>query len=92
MGNQYTLCTETEHSKPTTLPEIGISRKESSISKKISSIPRDEFEARIKENIQSKKRITLHGFLRDAAKTNKAETPVMPSGKYRVIYADPPWS
>jgi len=76
---------------PNKLPEIGITRKESSISKNLSSLSDTVFEAIINKYVDDKKLLTKTAILREIVKekvTNKIE---IPKGTYRIIYADPPW-
>ena len=79
-------------SQPTTiekLPDFGITRDQSANWQKIASIPEETFE----EYLHTSKEITTSGAIRIAQKTERENisTPALPEGKYRVIYADPPW-
>lgn len=73
------------------LSDIGITRKESSTSKNLASITDDQFEALISEVIEDKKPLTKTSILRSIAKERTEENINIPEGKYRIIYADPPW-
>jgi len=74
-----------------TLPEIGITRKESSTSKNLASIPDEKFEVILNEIIEDKKPLTKTSVLRNIAREKTSSNIRMPQGKYRIIYADPPW-
>jgi len=69
-----------------TLPELGISKRESVDSQTLASLPDTEFERVLSGNktISQVKR----EMMRAEVKRKVAE---LPSNKYRVIYADPPW-
>ena len=89
--NQSNLVTEGNKVKKT-LPEIGITRKESSTSKNLSSLPDNEFENIVNEIIESKKPLTKTAVLRNIAREKVTNTEVIiPNNTYRIIYADPPW-
>ena len=96
------LATQKEHGKGiqasvpeqntrTTLPEIGVTRKESSTSKNLASIDDEQFEQAINKFVQNKKPLTKTAVLRDVAVVNTKTDLQIPDGTYRVIYADPPW-
>ncbi len=79
------------------LTDLGISKIQSSRWQQIADIPDDDFERHIAETVDSEDELTSAGTLRLAKKVarennyrNKVEPPAM-VGKYRVIYADPPW-
>jgi len=74
-----------------TLSDIGVSRKESSTSKNLAAIDDNKFEEIIQETISEKKPLTKTKILREAAKEKVQKSPEIPEGKYRIIYADPPW-
>lgn len=74
-----------------TLPEIGVTRKESSTSKNLASIPDKQFEDLLNEFIEDKKPLTKTAVLRTIAKDKTTDDVVMPEGTYRIVYADPPW-
>jgi N6-adenosine-specific RNA methylase IME4 len=74
-----------------TLPEIGVTRKESSTSKNLASIPDKRFEDLLSEFIEDKKPLTKTAILRDIAKDKVIQNPEIPKGIYRIFYADPPW-
>lgn len=69
---------------PATLGEIGISRNESSRWQKVASIPEMKFE----EQLEAGSSVTE--MLRQVKKEERPNIP-SPEGKYRIIYADPPW-
>jgi N6-adenosine-specific RNA methylase IME4 len=84
-------CTNKEHLKPQTLPEIGVTRKESSTSKNMASITDEEFEEKLQDLINTKKPVTQTAMLRGIAKDKVKKDPIISKGVYRVVYADPPW-
>lgn len=75
-----------EESPIPTLAELGISKKESAESQRLADISDEQFErvkaGEIKPSValREQKRATL-----------SARIAALPAGKYRVIYADPPW-
>lgn len=77
--------------KPETLPEIGVTRKESSTSKNLASIPDKQFEDLLNDFIEDKKPLTITAVLRTIAKDKTTDDVIVPKGTYRIIYADPPW-
>ena len=54
------------------------------------SLPWEDIEAYAAE-IREVKELTSADIIRMARKEEEIETPPLPEGKYRVIYADPPW-
>lgn len=80
------------NSKSEILEEIGVTVQDANRWEQIWEIPEEDFEAFIAEKKESGKELTTAGALRIARENNKeSETPSIPNGKYRVIYADPPW-
>jgi len=84
--------------QPKTLSDIGISRNESSIFQKVASIPDKEFEKEIKiakEETNKRIELTTNRLLkvvkRIEAENKSYSNNEIPEGKYRIIYADPPW-
>lgn len=73
------------------LSDIGINKKESSTSKNLASITDEKFEENIIKIIADKKPLTKTALLRNIAKDDIVEKPIIPKGIYRIIYADPPW-
>jgi len=58
----------------------------------IASVPEEKFQEFVNETKEAGKELTQAGALRIARSERKEhEPPTMPDGKYRVIYADPPW-
>ena len=88
--NQSNLVTDGYKVKKT-LPEIGITRKESSTSKNFQNIPNDKFEELIQTATDNKIPLTKTYMLRNIAKENISSEIIIPSGKFRILYADPPW-
>lgn len=78
---------------PPTLADLGIERMQSSRWQTIASLPEDLFEEHIQEVKAEGKELTSAGLVRVAkfeSASNKIDAPKI-TGKYRVIYADPPW-
>ena len=84
--------------QPTTAPptysDLGIDKRDAHIWQTLATMPGDEFEDKIVEIKQECKELSTAALYREAkraAASNKPESPNPPTGKYRVIYADPPW-
>ena len=73
------------------LAQIGVKKKESSTSKNLASITDEQFEWKINEFINEKRPLTKTALLREIAKDKVKPISIILDGKYRVIYADPPW-
>lgn len=76
-----------------TLAELGIEKMQSHRWQTIASLPADVFEDFITETKEDRGELTTAGVVRMAkfeAAKHKPTAPSM-SGKYRIIYADPPW-
>jgi len=69
-----------------TLSALGISKKVSSLSQQIAALPDETFE-QVKEGI-----ISITEARREIIKENVIKNVQLPTEKYRIIYADPPWS
>ncbi len=81
----------TEYSE--VLEESGTSRQDANRWQMISSMPDDKFEEHIAETKADGKELTTSGLIRVAkfeAVKDKISPPTI-TGKYRIIYADPPW-
>jgi N6-adenosine-specific RNA methylase IME4 len=81
-----------EVSKGTTLIDMGISRDQSSKWQKIASIPEEKFE----NFLSVQKELSTSGILnfkKNLDRQERVETTETPrlEGKYKIIYADPPW-
>lgn len=77
-----------------TLAQIEISKKLSSRAQKLAAVPVDVFEAKIAETKDDKKDLCFSTFADRAEREMMHKmklTQPLPKGKYRVIYADPPW-
>lgn len=78
---------------PPTLSDLGIERMQSSRWQKIARLPSEVFEEFITETKEDKKELTSASVVRmakfEAAKHKEAAPAI--KGKYRIIYADPPW-
>ena len=79
---------------PPTLADLGIERMQSSRWQAIASLPEEKFEGYIKERMTGKEELTSAGVIRLAKRMRGAdgESVPLPIDKFRVIYADPPWS
>jgi N6-adenosine-specific RNA methylase IME4 len=99
-GAQGSIVTGTQRepvkdTRPT-LAEVGIDKKLSSRAQAIAAVPADEFEGMVdewRERVQEEgERVTTNLVKRGEMEKAKARVaPEMPSEKYNVIYADPPW-
>lgn len=78
---------------PPTLEELGIEKMQSHRWQMVASLPAEVFEEHIVETKADGKELTTAGIIRVAKiEENKhKEQPPEMAGKYRVIYADPPW-
>lgn len=75
-----------------TYEELEITKQDASRWQQIASLPAETFESFIAETKDEEKELTTASVLRVARENNKETKPVkIPDGKYRVIYADPPW-
>lgn len=75
-----------------TIQEAEITEQDASRWQQIAQIPEETFKIFVQETKESGKELTQAGALRVARELNKeTEAPEIPDGKYRVIYADPPW-
>jgi N6-adenosine-specific RNA methylase IME4 len=77
--------------------EIGITTADASRWQQIAALPAKQFEAVIADTMEADKELTTAAMLREAQSV-KREThhdslkqAELPSNKYRVLYADPPW-
>lgn len=82
-----------------TLDDLGITKMQSSRFQAVASIPEEVFEAEIMEVKAKNMELTSAGMLRlaqevkrEAMRDQRQGAPDLPDAKYRVIYADPPWS
>jgi len=78
-----------------TLADAGISKKLGSRAQKLAAVPPEVFEAKIAEAKEAKKEPGFTTFADRAAREPVHAAKVLrplPPGKYRVIYADPPWA
>ena len=70
-----------------TLEEYGLTKKVSMISQKLAELPKEQFD-QVREGTSS-----MSKAIREAEREKRRDnTRPMVKGKYRVIYADPPWS
>lgn len=75
------------------LDDLGITKNQSSRWQQEASVPEEKFTEFLEDCRDNQKEVTQAGLLRIAnqAKPVAGESKPLPSGKYRVIYADPPW-
>lgn len=76
-----------------TLDDLGIEKMQSSRWQIIAGLPEEKFEEHIQETKAEGKELTSAGLIRVAkfeSASNKMDAPEI-TGKYRIIYADPPW-
>jgi N6-adenosine-specific RNA methylase IME4 len=78
---------------PPTLSDLGIEKNQSSRWQQIASLPEKTFEDFITETKEDGSELTSSSVVRLAKFENAKhkETPIPIVGKYRIIYADPPW-
>jgi N6-adenosine-specific RNA methylase IME4 len=80
--------------RPATYAEMGIEKMDASRWQAIAQIPGEKFEEEIQAAKEWGKELTTAAMVRTArfevAKQDKTEPPTI-DGKYRIIYADPPW-
>jgi len=83
------LSTDTTIEK---LPELGITRDQSSRWQKIASIPEEKFEnfLSVQKELSTAGVLNFKKNLDRQGRVDTTETPRL-EGKYRIIYADPPW-
>ena len=75
-----------------TLENIGVTKNQSSKWQRIASIPEDKFETylSVQKELSTSGAISLAKNIEREKKSEETVTPKI-EGKYRVIYADPPW-
>jgi len=83
----------------TVLEETDTTRQAAARWQKIAALPDDQFEEYIAETKAERAELTTTGILRferelarAAVAQERQNAPPLPSGKYRIFYADPPWS
>ena len=79
---------------PPTYADIGVEKMQAHRWQTIATLPEEDFEEFINDTLSADKELTSAGVIREShrilAKQDKI-TPVAMAGKYRVLYADPPW-
>jgi N6-adenosine-specific RNA methylase IME4 len=83
-----------EQEEPPTLTELGITGKDAHVWQTLAKMPELDFEKFIGETTEEGKELTTAGIYRTARLENETANKIQPPpmiGKYRVIYADPPW-
>jgi N6-adenosine-specific RNA methylase IME4 len=86
------LQPETE--MPKTYEELGIEKRDAHVWQTLAKMPELDFEKFIGETTEEGKELTTAGIYRTARLENETANKIQPPpmiGKYRVIYADPPW-
>jgi N6-adenosine-specific RNA methylase IME4 len=86
VGKSKSAVPERYHTQPPTLADLGIDKKTSAIAQQLANLPASDREA----IAQREKSINEVRRERKAEEIRKTVT--LPDAKYRVIYADPPWS
>ena len=83
----------------TVLEETDTTRQAAARWQKIAALPDDQFEEYIAETKAERAELTTTGILRFerelarvAVAQERQSAPPLPDGKYRIFYADPPWS
>jgi len=81
------------------LEEIDTTRQAAARWQKIAALPDEQFEEYIAETKAERAELTTTGILRFerelarvAVAQERQSAPPLPNGKYRIFYADPPWS
>jgi N6-adenosine-specific RNA methylase IME4 len=77
-----------------TYDDLGIDKVDAHRWQTIAKMPEQEFEARIAERKDAEEKLTTAGIYREAraiAQADHVKDIKPPSGKYQIIYADPPW-
>jgi len=76
-----------------TLSDVGINKTDSPKFRLFARLSENKFDSYINETKEQGKELTSAGLYRIALKDSipENEEPSKPTGKYRVIYADPPW-
>ena len=89
ISNQYE---SQSNGTTTTLKEIGVSKDQSSKWQKIASIPEEKFEnfLSVQKELSTAGVLNYKKNLDRQERVDTTETPRL-EGKYRIIYADPPW-
>lgn len=91
--NQYDTSAGNTMLPALSFDDIGITKIQSSRWQQEASVPEEKFTAFLEECRDNQKEVTQAGLLRIAnqAAPSAGESKPLPAGKYRVIYADPPW-
>jgi N6-adenosine-specific RNA methylase IME4 len=79
---------------PATLADLGVDKKLSVRGQRYAAMSDAEFEAAVaqgKDEMRRRDARSLAAFFKHVARPGAARTPPLPEGRYRVIYADPPW-
>lgn len=87
----YSTCHHDRLNNPVKLEDIGINETQSSRWQRMADVPEAVLEQHIATIKAKDRELTSASVLRLAQQHTNGKTPELPSGKYRVIYADPPW-
>lgn len=77
-----------------TYAEMDISYKDAHVWQTLASIPTEMFDNFIKDKTEAVAEVTTAFVYREAKRfiaANKSDAPKLPTNKYRIVYADPPW-
>ncbi len=80
--------------QPPKYEDIGITYKDAHVWQTLAAMPEPLFERFITDKREAIEEITTAGIYREARRfiaANKNDTHSLPTDKYRIIYADPPW-
>lgn len=68
-----------------TLADLGVDRKVSMVAQRLASLPAEQFQS-VRDGHS-----TITKAIREVEHSRRPSVPLSTSGRYRVIYADPPW-
>jgi N6-adenosine-specific RNA methylase IME4 len=80
--------------QPQTYDKLGISKYNAHVWQTLAAMPAEKFEQVVEETKSEDKELSTAALYREAKlymAGDKPAAPPMPTGKYRIIYADPPW-
>lgn len=85
-GPRPELRSSEEHNSAPSLDDLGIDRKTSMRAQRLAELPDESFEA-----VKSGKVAITEALRQQRQAELPARVAALPEGKYRVVYADPPW-
>jgi N6-adenosine-specific RNA methylase IME4 len=92
VGRPDKFSTRGEFPKEEAIKDAGITPQDAARWQQMASVPEPVFQEFVNETKAAGKELTQAGALRLTRELNKENAPPpIPDGKYRVIYADPPW-